>query len=430
MRITYGSNIGSLQAQRRLADASSARAHSFERLASGQRINRASDDAAGLAIADRLRASRRVAGVASRNVNDGISTISIMNSTLEQQGLIYTRLSELAEQSANGVYGNSQRSALDREYKQLLREYDRLGATSTFNGLSLFSGASINLQVGLDSSSNSQISISGMSRLVSAWGFDRDLITSFADFDNNGGADGGDLAMVFDAVEQGISRSAVDSAFAGQMIEFSTRLADGEVRTVLVGAKGVSDSNGLGIGLVAFVEQDSGLFRLTNEDFHAEWSNYFSTPALAGPIRVNSETGALSLSEFTVADGLGGYITLDLSNVFIRSGEQSSPDELFLSGVESAGRARAALDLLEDARETLNERRGSLGGIESRLQSAAQIITTTAENYAAAESRIRDIDVAVESARAVQLDILQQFAAAVLAQANQTPALAIGLLRG
>ena len=102
MAITIGSNIASLQAQRRLSIASEALGKTFEKLSSGQRINRASDDAAGLAIADALRAQQRIATVAIRNANDGISTIGIADSALGQIGDVLSRLAELAEQSANG----------------------------------------------------------------------------------------------------------------------------------------------------------------------------------------------------------------------------------------------------------------------------------------------------------------------------------------
>ncbi len=97
MAITIGSNISSLQAQRRLGIATDSLTKTFEKLSSGQRINRASDDAAGLAIADSLRANQRVASVAIRNANDGISTIGIADSALGQIGNTLSRLAELAE---------------------------------------------------------------------------------------------------------------------------------------------------------------------------------------------------------------------------------------------------------------------------------------------------------------------------------------------
>lgn len=114
MPITIGSNIASLQAQRRLSSATDSLGKSYEKLSSGFRINRASDDAAGLAIADALRANQKVATVAIRNANDGISTIGIADSALGQIGNVLSRLAELSEQSANGVFSTVQRSGCCR----------------------------------------------------------------------------------------------------------------------------------------------------------------------------------------------------------------------------------------------------------------------------------------------------------------------------
>ena len=115
MSIGLGSNISSLRAQRLLNASSGTLGSIFERLASGTRINRASDDAAGLAIADSLRKDARVLNQASRNVNDGVSLLNIADSTLSNQKTILTRLQELATQAANGVYSSEQRRSLQKK---------------------------------------------------------------------------------------------------------------------------------------------------------------------------------------------------------------------------------------------------------------------------------------------------------------------------
>jgi len=160
MAITLGSNIASLQAQRRLGQSSEALGRVYERLSSGQRINKASDDAAGLAIADSLRADQRIASVAIRNANDGISAIAIADSALSEIGNVLTRLAELAEQSANGTFSETQRSALQNEFVALGSEIERIAVTTEFNGVQLLSGgANLTLQVGFNSESTSQIDI-------------------------------------------------------------------------------------------------------------------------------------------------------------------------------------------------------------------------------------------------------------------------------
>ena len=285
MSITIGSNIASLQAQRRLAVASDALGKTFEKLSSGQRINRASDDAAGLAIADSLRAQQRIATVAIRNANDGISTIGIADSALGQIGDVLSRLAELAEQSANGVFSTTQRSALSNEFVALASEIERIANTTSFNGVRLLSGGGqLSLQVGFDSGSTSQISFTGVQGTLASLGL------------------------------------------------------------------------------------------------------------------ANASKSALS---YSINDA-----SIDLA--------------------QSA--SRLALDAVNAAISSLASTRGVLGSVESRLNVAIQNLTVSRENFAAAESRIRDVDVAAEAAELTRLSILQQAGAAVLAQANQQPALALSLL--
>ena len=171
MAITIGSNVVSLKAQRVLGVSSENLSRTYEKLSSGQRINRASDDAAGLAIADSLKADQRVASVAIRNANDGISTIAIADSALGQIGDVLSRLSELAEQSANGTYSTSQRSALSNEFVALGSEIERIANVTKFNGVVLLSGSSsIVLQVGFSSASTSQINLNGVAGTLQALG--------------------------------------------------------------------------------------------------------------------------------------------------------------------------------------------------------------------------------------------------------------------
>lgn len=171
MPLTIGSNIASLLAQRRLGQASSALETVFERLASGQRINRASDDAAGLAIADGLRADARIFTQANRNINDGLSLLNISSSALQELTGIVQRVQELAEQAANGGYSNKQREALDDEAQALGSEYRRILDTTEFNGIKILDGSvrSLSIQVGLDGSANSRIEINTGSPVLPSW---------------------------------------------------------------------------------------------------------------------------------------------------------------------------------------------------------------------------------------------------------------------
>lgn len=155
--IKLGSNIASLTAQRRLAESTQTLSRTYERLSSGQRINRASDDATGLAISQSLRADAKVFAQGHRNLNDGLSLLNIADSGLGEFSSIITRLEELAEQAANGTYGDQQRQALDAEAQALSKEYLRISQSTKFNGFDLLSGSlrQVTLQAGYSQVSGS-----------------------------------------------------------------------------------------------------------------------------------------------------------------------------------------------------------------------------------------------------------------------------------
>ena len=287
MSINIRTNVASLTAQRNLDSSSNRLNTSYERLSSGLRINRARDDAAGLSIAEALKSDTRVASVAIRNAGDGISIIAIADQAIGQIGNVLGRLAELAEQSANGVYGNVQRSALSNEFSALTSEIERIALTTEFNGLRLLSGnGQVVFQVGFNGSSLSQVSYNGV-----------------------------------------------------------------EVTLAALGLANIGTSN------VAY--------------------SIIST-----------------------------------------------------SDIESQSASRIALDAINRAITSVNRNRGALGAAESRLEVTISNLQVARENFKAAESRIRDVDVAEEAGELTRLNILQQAGASILAQANQQPQLALQLLGG
>jgi flagellin len=287
MSVNIRTNISSLVSQRNVSLTTNKLATAYQRLSSGLRINSAKDDAAGLAIAESLKADSRIATVAIRNANDGVSIIGIADGAFGQITSILSRLAELAEQSANGVYNNTQRSALQGEFAALQSEVSRIALTTEFNGLKLLSGGGVvAFQVGFDGSSLSQITYSGIEATLASMGL----------------------------------------AEAGQ----------------------------------------------TNHKYSI------------------------------IGD------TLEAS--------------------QSA--ARIAIDAIKEAITSVSRNRGTLGAAESRLDSTIRNLQVARENLQAAESRIRDADIAAEAAELTRLNILQQAGTAILAQANQQPQLALQLLNG
>ena len=414
MPITIGSNIASLQAQRRLSDATSRLEGVFERLSSGQRINRASDDAAGLAIADSLRTSARVQTQAIRNTNDGISALNIMTGTLDQQSQLLMRLSELAEQSANGTYSYGQRSAMQKEYLQLVREFGRIGDTTSFNGLELLRAGiganptSFNLQVGSNGSINSLLSLSG--------GRSGTLMGSIK-------ADSLDTDYGYGTV------SGAEAETGGNLIRTEMKDSSGVTHQIYIALNGGVN------GTVNF-----RVFGYSNEFLDSTDSSDLLTEIGDFSVGINNSTGYLTGSltgatSYQPLNGSSSTLNIDMRGVQLVQafGSQNLPSGstniIESSGVEEQGSARYALDTIRSRLDSLNTLRGTLGAVQSRLNSAKTLTEVTRENYLGAESRIRDADVAEESAQLVASQITQQAATRVLQSANLQPQIALKLLR-
>jgi len=168
MAVRIFNNIPSLNAQRILGINNNRLAQSVERISSGIRINRGSDDAAGLAISEGLRSDIRALRQAVRNANDGVSLINVTEGALNEQSGILIRLRELASQAATGTVGSTERATIQLEFTALRNELDRIAQTTEFNGQKLIEGSlasaatsanHILIQVGLDSGSHSRINL-------------------------------------------------------------------------------------------------------------------------------------------------------------------------------------------------------------------------------------------------------------------------------
>ena len=263
-RITINSNIAALQAQRRLGDNTADLRQSFERLSKGLRINHAKDDAAGLAVSETLKTDVRVYSQAARNLNDGLSLLSVADSALEQLSGIAISLSELAEQAANGVYSNTQRKALDAEAQSLSKEFLRIARSTSFNNISLLGGEIQDLRLQGGYGANGGIS-SGLGGAIGTGVFDLtvDALTStgysLASGDFNG--DG-----VLDLAEGGVNELLIrlgngDGTFGNAQTFVSTT---GVTRETIA-----SDFNGDGVldialggasGINVFLGSSSGTF--------------------------------------------------------------------------------------------------------------------------------------------------------------------------
>ncbi len=169
MRIQH--NITALNAHRNLYNNNSSVGKNLEKLSSGYRINRAGDDAAGLAISEKMRAQISGLDMAKKNAEDGVSLVQTAEGALTEVHSMLNRMVELATQSANGTYSSTNRSEMQKEINQLRSEIDRIGKATKFNGISLFSaGKSITLHVGESGASYNQLKVSFSALSVSALG--------------------------------------------------------------------------------------------------------------------------------------------------------------------------------------------------------------------------------------------------------------------
>jgi flagellin len=228
MSISVGSNVTALQAQRRLDGTGVKLSESFNKLSSGYRINSGADDAAGLAIAESLRAQSRIAGQAIRNTNDGISTIAIADGALGEVANILSRLAELASQSANGTLSTTQRSVVSNEFVALSSEIERIAAVTEFNGIKLLSGTSVvTIQVGTGSGITSQIAYTN--QLATLQGIGLGTVGGSLVYSINGATDAAAATaarLALDAVYSAIySVGASRGALGGVESRLSTAIA-------------------------------------------------------------------------------------------------------------------------------------------------------------------------------------------------------------
>jgi len=275
MGFRIATNVQSLSGQRTLGAQKEAQNHTLEKLSSGERIVRAADDAAGLAISEKFKAEIRSTRQASRNTQDAISLVQVAEGGLNEVGNMLIRMRELSIQSASDTIGDKERSFVDREVQSLKSEIDRISKTTQFNGINLLSG------------------------------------------------DGGELNF-----------------------------------QVGVGAK----------------EHD----------------------------RIN----------FSTADYNSGIQALGINNVSTMSKEESQNN----------------LKMLDDSISKVSEHRAAFGALQNRLQSTYSNLMISDENLSASNSRIRDADIAQESAELTKRNILTQAGVSTLAQANQGGMLALRLI--
>ncbi|HRK79657.1 MAG TPA: flagellin [Thiobacillus sp.] len=489
MAAVINTNIASLNAQRNLNTSQSALNTAIQRLSSGLRINSAKDDAAGMAIADRMTAQIRGMNVAARNANDGISLAQTAEGDLQQIGNNLQRMRELAVQSANASNSAGDRAALQSEIAQLRGEIDRVAGSSSFNGVKLLDGSfnAQTFQVGANNTLNDRITVDSIgnartANLGQTYGASvtTSTLTASTGITAAGqftiGVNGGTAVDVFSAsggAAIGGSAKAIAAAINNSNITGVTATANATTATgtyastpitadgtAVLTINGTNINVGLttaGIGatnVAATVQAIQANSAATGVTASLEAGNTIKLSAADGRnIDVSFAAGTATGAALTDI-GLGGVAAttwgsyslnyVGTGNVVVGGtaatgvkGVASGTTASAATGtavsaldISTAAGAQAALASIDSALTTINSARASLGAMQNRFTSVVTSLQTSAENLSASRSRIEDADFAAETASLTRGQILQQAGTAMLAQANSLPNNVLSLLRG
>jgi len=374
MRINH--NIAALNTYRQLSTNTANTSKSLEKLSSGLRINRAGDDAAGLAISEKMRGQIRGLDQASRNANDGISLIQTAEGALAETHSILQRMRELAVQSANDTNTESDRIEIQKEINQLTKEVDRISTDTEFNTKKLLDGS--------------------MATTVSAVG---------GTVDN--------LAAAPTDTAVGISMAAGSSLATGTYsitVSYTAATAGGDPAKFSIEAE---DEDGNAVDGSNFTIKVNETLTAALEAAGADET--FS----ATEVDVNADKAMI----FHIGANAGQKTELSINNMDAKS---LGINALDLTQQETADKAITTID---EAISYVSSQRAALGGMQNRLEHTINNLGTTSENLTASESRIRDVDMAQEMMDFTKNNILSQASQAMLAQANQQPQSVLQLLQ-
>ncbi len=524
MSISIRTNINAVSTARQLGYAQESVDTSMKRLSTGLRVNKAADDAAGLAISEKLKSQINGLNQASRNAKDAISLVQTAEGALGEVGNMLQRIRTLALQSVNDVNGVNERASLQKEVSQLQTEITRLALASEFNGQKLLDGSfqSKRFQVGANSGQEIALSIGGVdaskigvNRIVSAAGTAAVTSLSAAKGSDtvvglSNGVQSQTLSITGPASTGSASTVSITDDMTAKQIADQVNLVNGQTgvtakaRTVVsltipnptdtgnvsftlggdvdggdlgnnttIGAL-ITDRSDLSAlvqaindrtsvtGITAATGATTAEILLTAEDGRDIVIEDFqlggSTTAVmvvqgkagapnGGPdfgVGLQDAGGPLDLTSAGTTDSarIGGFVQFQSSggvnitstdttdSVLASENENSELIAVNTINLGSADGASAAIDVLDNAIQQVNDLRATLGAIQNRLQSTVANLESSSENLQISNSRIRDADVAMESAELARAQVLLQAGISVMAQANQQPQQALKLLGG
>ncbi len=402
-------NLTAMNSNRMLGLTQGTQAKSTEKLSSGYKINRAADDAAGLAISEKMRKQIRGLSQASANAQDGISAVQTAEGALTEVHDMLQRMNELAVKAANGTNSESDRKAIQDEVDQLTTEIDRVSTTTKFNETYLLKGANAsNGENGKLTYTTARGSISGSVNFDTATGLAKVSVPS-ATTSATAGATGS--VTKYDKKEVsfgGNTYTLVSNASANSSNDTAMSI-DKVAETITSGTtKGFTSLEALMSGI--------------RKDFAADVRNVASETDKTGAQTIKIEAfadvnNAADLSLHVGADSSSdNKISMNIANLSARG---LGVNGLRVDG-DNGDNATAAIDTIANALQKVSDQRASLGAIQNRLEHTINNLDNVVENTTSAESAIRDTDMATEMVKYSNNNILAQAGQAMLAQANQS----------
>ena len=482
MASVINTNVASLNSQRNLSSSQASLNTSIQRLSSGLRINSAKDDAAGLAISDRMQSQIKGMTQATRNANDGVSMAQTAEGALSSSGDILQRIRELAVQSSNSSNSASDRKALQTEVTQLTSELNRIANTTEFNGQKLMDGSmgTANFQVGANA--GQLISMTGANFNTTTYGNNRlendakaagtaalttgDLVINGAEGSKTHTVAAGESAKTTAAGinklsgDTGVTATAKTEALlkadtADKSYTFTLKGDNSEAVTVSFSV-GKQDANGYAAAISAFNAQsaktgvtaaydEKGGVKLTHAEGAdiqltntsvgqtASLDTYKTDGSLVGAAAMAAAGGASTAKGTITMDSEKSFSVTDASGWGLAGGATTGASKLKSVAdldISTFAGAQAAIKTADAALASVNSKRAEYGALQSRFESAISNLSSSTENLSASRSRIVDTDFAAETAKMTRGQILQQAGTSMLAQANSLPNGVLSLLRG
>ena len=387
-----------------------AMSQAMERLSTGQRINNAGDDAAGLAISSRMTSQINGLNMAVRNANDAISMVTTEDGALVEVTNMLQRMRELAVQAASGTYSSTDRTALDTEFAALASEIQRIGSNVEFNGTKILDGS------GVSGAQSFQVGANASQTIGHTFAVAK---TAAVDSGNDVTVDATQAAGVGQAQISTMQFNTTPAAVAGDTMTFL-------IDSVAYSAEVLSVDGDDDIATFKFHGSTTTIGESSNSHVVATSSTVGNITATMTTDHNIIFTGATNNTSFTLAKATAFSDGTGATGGTLSRGLVAG---VMYSDISTVKGANSALATVDHAIEKINSARATSGSIINRLEYASDNLANVSQNTSASRSRVLDADYASETTELARSQIIQQAATAMLAQANQQAQSVLALLK-